>query len=158
MLANINYKCRLDRDVLSNMNFPIGKPAQIIDRCSKCTIVMFRSGKCRIMGCKKPVKLEKLPYNIKDLKLQSITITADLKQTINLLQLKLLLSDECAYEPELFPALRYIKYNPKCVNIFSTGKVVILGIQTLLYHNIINLIVDDIKSKCLQLKCKENAK
>lgn len=157
MLANINYKCRLDRDVLSSMNFPIGKPAQIIDRCSKYTIVMFRSGKCRIMGCKKPVKLEKIPYNVKDVKLQSITITTDLKQTINLLQLKAILGDECAYEPELFPALRYIKYNPKCVNIFSTGKVVILGIQTLLYQNIINSIVDDIKTKSMQLVCNSYA-
>ena len=50
------------------------------------------------------------------------------------------------FEPELFPALRYIKYNPLCVNIFSSGKVVILGLKTLDFKSITSAIIDDIKT------------
>ena len=50
------------------------------------------------------------------------------------------------YEPELFPALRYKKYNPLCVNIFASGKIVILGIRSLDYQATVAEIIDDIRS------------
>ena len=50
------------------------------------------------------------------------------------------------FEPELFPALRYNKYNPLCVNIFSSGKIVILGLKNLNFKSMVNAIVEDIKT------------
>lgn len=147
MLVNINYRCTLNRETVQNMRFPTGKPSQILDRLSKCTMVIFRSGKCRIMGCRKPVNIEDIPYDINNLKIQSITVTANLNMKINLLHLKIKLGPLCVYEPELFTALRYTKYNPKCVNVFSSGKVVILGLQSLLYENTVASILHDLKEK-----------
>ena len=48
---------------------------------------------------------------------------------------------KCCYEPELFPAMRLIEYNPLCVNLFPSGKIVILGIKTMDYSNIVNNVV-----------------
>ena len=146
MLVNINYRCTLNRETVQNMRFPTGKPSQILDRLSKCTMVIFRSGKCRIMGCRKPLNIEDIPYEINNLKIQSITVTANLNMKINLLHLKIKLGPLCVYEPELFTALRYTKYSPKCVNVFSSGKVVILGLQSLLYENTVAIILNDIKN------------
>jgi TATA-box binding protein (TBP) (component of TFIID and TFIIIB) len=48
------------------------------------------------------------------------------------------------FEPELFSALRYLKYNPLCVNIFSSGKIVMLGLKTLDYKHLVDDILIDI--------------
>ena len=56
------------------------------------------------------------------------------------------LEKNAMYEPELFSALRYKRYNPLCVNIFGSGKVVILGLRTLEFTSVLNDIINDIKS------------
>mgnify|MGYP006313567235 FL=1 len=98
------------------------------------------------MGCKKPIRMQDLQYNIKNIQIQSITVTANVGQKIHLLKLECQLQHQCMYEPELFPALRFLKYNPLCVNIFSSGKVVILGLPSLQYHQKVEAIINDIKT------------
>ena len=48
---------------------------------------------------------------------------------------------KCCYEPELFPALRVTKYDPLCVNVFPSGKIVILGIKTMNYSHVVNNVL-----------------
>ena len=64
------------------------------------------------------------------------------KYKLNLVKLE----KHAMYEPELFPALRYKRYNPLCVKIFGSGKVVILGLRTLEFTSVLNDIINDIKS------------
>jgi len=142
MLVNINYKGKVSQDVISKMQFPIGKPSQIIDKSGKYTIVFFKTGNCRIMGCKKPIETNKLQYNIEDIRLQSLTIVINIGVAVNLYKLARI--TKCWFEPELFPALRLTKYDPICVNVFSTGKIVILGLRNLNYGGYVDNITSDL--------------
>jgi TATA-box binding protein (TBP) (component of TFIID and TFIIIB) len=108
------------------------------------------------MGCKKPLDLipsgksfvasihVNMPYRIEIDGIQSITVTASLSKMVHLYKLAEKLKEQCMFEPELFSALRYLKYNPMCVNIFSSGKVVMLGIKTLEYKQLVDDILSDI--------------
>ena len=58
--------------------------------------------------------------------------------TINLQ--KLAEKTDCIYEPEIFQGLRLIKFNPLCVNIFHSGKLVITGLKTLNFYDDVNII------------------
>lgn len=144
MIANINYKGQVSQEITSKMKFPIGKPSQIVDKSGKYTIIFFKSGNCRIMGCKKPIEMKHLQYDIKNIQLQSLTIVVNLNQSVNLYTLARI--TKCMYEPELFPALRLTKYNPICVNVFASGKVVILGLKNLYYQNQVYNIMSDLNS------------
>ena len=139
MLANINYRGHVT-ECISGLSFNQWKPRQYVQKCPDFTCIIFPSGKCRIMGCRKPITTDcgKLPFGIIIDRIQSITVTTQLDQTINLY--KLAMATECIYEPELFPALRLTSFRPLCVNVFSSGKIVILGIQTLDYETTVNLI------------------
>lgn len=90
--------------------------------------------------------MKTFPYPVEDLVLQSITVTCDLERSINLHALSQ--KTKCIYEPELFPALRLSQYDPLCVNIFSSGKVVILGIKSLDYHELVQRILLNIYLLC----------
>ena len=127
MITNINYKGKVSADIIRKMKFPNGKPSQVVDKNGKYTIIFFKTGNCRIMGCKKPIEKSELKYDIQDIRMQSMTVVKNLGISINLY--KLSRKVKCWYEPELFPALRLTKYDPICVNIFSSGKIVILGLK-----------------------------
>lgn len=143
MLANINYRGTL---LTSTKQFDFGtwKPRQFVYKCCEYTIIIFQSGKCRIMGCKKELNHSTLPFQIKVDGIQSLTICANLGQVVDLSKLSRKLGKECIYEPELFPGLRYTKYNPLCVNVFSTGKIVILGIKTMDYVDFVDSVLKNI--------------
>lgn len=142
MIVNINYKGKVSQEITNRLNFPIGKPAQFIDKSGKYTIIIFKSGSCRIMGCKKPIEMDSLQYDIKNIRLQSLSIVVNLGTVINLYKLSRI--TKCWFEPELFPALRLTKYDPICVNVFSTGKVVILGLKNLYYQGYVDGIISDL--------------
>ena len=143
MIVNINYKAFTTKSAVQDLDFLQNKPQHFIYKGNGFKILIFRSGKCRIMGCKKPIT-EALPYDIKIERLQSVTLSCDLGYKVNLLKLAAIMGDDCFYEPEIFPAIRYRKYNPLCVNIFATGKVVILGVKTLEYQQVEQSIIADI--------------
>jgi len=142
MLANINYKGVVK--VQKDFDFNYGRPRQCVKKCGTYTIVIFQTGRCRVMGCKKPLDESTLPFPIKNLTIQSVTVTSDLKRIIDLY--KLASKMKSMYEPELFPALRCLDYCPLCVNVFSSGKVVILGIRNLEYETFVNSILLNILS------------
>lgn len=62
------------------------------------------------------------------LTLTSQTVVFSLKRIINLHYQKI---PHSLYEPEIFPAIAVYKFAPLHVNIFSTGKVIILGFNAL---------------------------
>ena len=138
MLVNINYKAYTDEKNVQDLKFDAWKPRQCVLNYADYKIIMFPNGKCRVMGCKKPIVDTDLPLNIKIEKLQSITICFDMKQNINLNDFAQKVP--CSYEPELFPALRLTEFNPLCVNVFHTGKIIILGIKSLDYEHVVDTI------------------
>ena len=138
MLTNINYK-GYTKESLVGFKFT-RKPCQCVLKYPEYTIVLFWNGNCRVMGCKKPIDTATLPLNIVIERVQSVSVTIDLKQSINLYSLSEIIP--CYYEPEIFPALRLTNFNPLCVNVFHTGKVVITGLKTLDYDNVVNNVTE----------------
>jgi len=144
MIVNINYSGVINESI-NHLKFNSWKPKQYVHKYIDYTIVIFQTKKCRIMGCKKPLVYDSLPYKIDNIKLQSLTITSNVGQTVNLYKISMKLGMQVSYEPELFPALRLLKFNPLCVNLFSSGKIVILGIKSLKYDYILLEIQNYIK-------------
>jgi TATA-box binding protein (TBP) (component of TFIID and TFIIIB) len=134
MIANINYKGLLDANEIKKIEFPQMKPpAQRIFQCSLGKLLVFRSGKFRLMGVKAPTSnFSELPFKVSSIELQSATVIDDLGYTLNLINLsRTLTCRRCCYEPELFPGLRLTEFNPMCVNVFASGKIMILGVKDL---------------------------
>ena len=149
MISNINYRGYIRKAAIDQMKFNNWKPRQCVIKMDDFTLVIFQSGKCRIMGCKKPISQHRI--QVKDIKvtvecIQSITVTVDMGITINLHQVAKK-HQNTVFEPELFRALRINAYRPLCVNVFSTGKVVILGLRSFVN---INETVNGIISTILQ--------
>ena len=145
-LVNINYKARVLENV-DKLPFNKWKPRQFVKKCPDFSIIIFPTGKCRIMGCKKPIECFNIerPFKIKVETIQSLTIVDYLNESVNLYKLSCKIGIDAMFEPEIFPALRVLKYNPLCVNVFSSGKVMIFGIKSLKYESITNEIKNYIK-------------
>ena len=150
MIANINYKGVLPRDQLEKIAFTKDQcpPIQKVFHLPNCQhgqnvkLIVFKSGKCRLMGIQIPLNNDaNLPLAVNNLQIQSITLVDDIGESINLYKLAHKLpKGSFMFEPELFPALRLVNFNPLCVNIFSSGKIVILGVKNLSYQNLIGQI------------------
>jgi TATA-box binding protein (TBP) (component of TFIID and TFIIIB) len=138
MLANVNYKARTSPRHVRHLPFRHLPPIMYTETLHNGSkIVIFPSGKCRIMGCKWfPVDL---PYGIQVKRMQSATVTLDLKRQFNLKRMSYLVKN-CQYEPELFPALRLMDFKPLCVNLFASGKVTIVGLRRLNYKHIVKRV------------------
>ena len=154
MLANINYRGIVSHG-LEHLKFRKSSPQMAIIKCDltddvgRVTIVTFKSGKCRIMGCRKRLSVHCVEISInhdaaaannrKALKIEILSIMSATATSFlqNMVTLKSL-GDFCfrngitfIYEPEIFPALRLTSFNPLCVNVFGSGRCVILGIRNL---------------------------
>lgn len=156
-LVNINYCGVIDNKsaIQRFLTFPKRSPCQCILKQRDYTIIIFPNGKCRIMGLRYPLTKNKIIipffFSITITSLQSATFALNLCQEG---EPKLILSNLCEklqrwnykvqYEPEIFPALRILSYNPLCVNIFGSGKCIITGAKTLncdnLYYTLRHLI------------------
>jgi len=127
MISNINYKGRIS--CVSHLEFRTSPPIQCVLRHKDYKIVVFPSMKCRIMGLKKPLQEKHIDmgvYQIEIESIQSVTWTFDLNTgPINLENVCKRL--KCVFEPELFPALRIVEYDPMCVSVFASGKCVVTG-------------------------------
>ena len=109
--------------------------------------MVFKSGKCRIMGLTNDIIPDKLPFKIRDCKIQGVTLVFSLGRSLNLIKLcHNLAKKSYIFEPELFPAVRLLNFLPMCVNVFSSGKVMILGAKQLTNHNLISEIVKTINT------------
>lgn len=112
-------------------------PTMKLYKINNCTMLLFANGKSRIMG--KPTSIndfiENNSFLISNLKLVTMTVTYTLPYKVNLHKI----SKPFSYEFELFNAA-YIKL-PEHVNIFASGKIVILGVKSeLRARNIITII------------------
>ena len=87
MIRNINYKGYVDPQITRYMGFSKWKPCQYIDHSGPYTLIFFRSGQCHIMGYKTPLEPLLLKYPIRDIKLQSVTVTINLGTSVNLYKL-----------------------------------------------------------------------
>lgn len=162
-ITNINYKARV-----SNLNSARFKSfveqnkiyshrqvgGMISFKCpNNIRLIVFPStGSCRLMGCKSPFNEVRdsylLPFTVENICLQSISVSFKLHSgSLNLRKLAAYCHKNnirYEYEPELFPALRLTCYNPICVNVFSTGKVIMMGIKQLYFneevHQVMKLI------------------
>jgi len=134
MITNINYKGELLS--VNQFKFSETPPFQTVIKLPSISakLIIFPSGKCRIMGVKTPLtdeQIKNLPFEVKFCKIQSISLCFDLECRVNLLNLSHKLPRKSyMYEPELFPAMRLLNFNPLCVNLFSSGKLVILGVKS----------------------------
>ena len=153
MIANINYKGELATGELDKIIFPRRKMAPVQHRIKtfdgSCMLV-FPSGKFRLMGVKKPLtprQFVRLPLLPKSVELQSATIVENLGQSISLITLtNRLTSKRCSFEPELFPAARLLQFNPLCVNVFATGTIVLMGVKDL---KTVNKLISNVRTVIL---------
>lgn len=101
------------------------------------TFLLFPSGRYRLMGnvADKDTIITFITDTIDatisvPIVLQTETFVFCLPYRINLQlfsESKTCLLTDISYEPELFPAMRLLFWNPILVNIFNTGKVVVMG-------------------------------
>ena len=149
-VTNINYRGRVTCP-LSDLKFPnsMAPPHMLRFKCKDTmTLLVFKTGKCRLMGCKEPVIYPpkcSVPYILTSM--MTITFTMNVGHEINLYKMATTLTcKKCMYEPEIFPAARLLQFNPLCVNVFHSGKVVILGAKSMactnLYNDIKNILLD----------------
>jgi len=136
-IANINYKASLLEPIdpaLYRRRPPTMATIWVPEY--KCKVIIFKSGKCRIMGLKREISQTcidaKFPVKLKLGSIMSCTRTIDFQTgLLNLPQIRSRLGVKAAmYEPELFPALRLIRFSPLCINVFHTGKCVITGLKS----------------------------
>ena len=145
-IVNINYRGRV-LEPLDRFNFQTHPPIQCIIRDpSGITIVIFPSGKCRLMGVREPiVDLATLSVRLLIDAIQSVTITYNMGTPFCLRHLAA--TNNVWYEPELFPALRLLDFKPLCVNVFASGSIVITGLQTLQFSKKLQQIIDWLKDR-----------
>ena len=163
MITNINYVGRAVEPV-GHLPFRSQSPNMYVHKCDKYTVVMFKCGKCRLMGCKSPIQVRVVndgPVKISITRIQSVSVTFDVGSRLSLSKLGNFCHQESIqymFEPELFPALRLSQFDPMCVNIFASGKCVIFGLKHLCFRKFIKRIISLInRSDCLYLVNK-NAK
>lgn len=125
----------------SDITFSNKLPLQIVVHINSCTLVLFNSGQFRIMGkvdfddaC--TIIISSINYIYSDIitPLHLATQTGVFKLPnsfcpINLHRIaKEYVNDvNVRFEPEIFPAVSLHYWKPVHVNVFSTGKIVVLG-------------------------------
>jgi TATA-box binding protein (TBP) (component of TFIID and TFIIIB) len=155
LVVNANYRGKLKNPIiLKKINVPNSKyhliPHQLVIKDEKGTLVLFTSGKFRVMGCIDELEATFLAYkyieqvcsdDYPDISIQSYTSVAKLGHDVNLY--KLAQCKDTIYEPEIFAAVRMSKYKPISVNVFHTGSVVVCGLKQ---PEDIFVILTDLKS------------
>lgn len=116
-----------------------GRPTMILFKNFDNTVIIFKSLKGRIMGNPNKMKetLDNLPFDIANVHVQTCTYTHDFNHEINLQKL----NNSFHYEAELFPAA-YSTIFGAHVNIFHTGKIVVIGVKS---HEIAEKIIASVE-------------
>ena len=154
----------------AHLPFRTSPPYMYVCKSEKYTLVVFKCGKCRLMGCKRPMTskiVDDGPVKVEIVRIQSVSVTFDVGASLALCRLGNFChrqSLQYLYEPELFPALRLSCFDPLCVNVFASGKCVIFGLKHLCYQKFVNRAIHLInRSGCMlqpssSLSLLENAK
>jgi len=128
------------QSIFSNIKLSSKLPQQLILRFGDCTLLLFNSGQFRIMGRaaldKALVHLESIHSIYSDiitalhLVSQTFVFQIDIAMCpINLHYIAKYYTHDInvRFECELFPALTLHYWRPVHINVFSNGKVVVLG-------------------------------
>ena len=137
MKRRINLKKLRDKVPNSVLHM---KPRQLVIKdLLRGSIIIFSSGKFRVMGCIDELDATFFVYEyttkinddeLPTIQLQSYTAKCDIGFAVNLTKLATSSSSlDYIYEPELFPALRICSFKPLCVNVFATGKIMVCGLR-----------------------------
>jgi TATA-box binding protein (TBP) (component of TFIID and TFIIIB) len=140
------------------------KPAQLVIKDEKGTVIFFSNGKLRIMGCIDELEATFLAYkytmmidddyNFQPVYSQSMTVKVVVSNKINLQAFVDVCSSSLIpfqYETELFPAVLIRTYKPISVNVFSSGKIIMCGVRDIQQvHDIIHELMPYL-AKCQQL-------
>lgn len=142
LLFNLKTCYLLLQNMFTNIKLTTTLPFQIVIRIESCTLLLFSSGQFRIMGRVSDPNsiLACIDFIYSDIhtpiQLVSQTLAFIISySSINLHSTKRILSHDpnILFEPELFCALCLNHWKPVHVNVFSTGKVVILGKYSMKY-------------------------
>ena len=142
LLVSANYKGKLPHGIdLAWMHEQVPtsalhkKPSMLVITDDSGTVLLFRTGCFRVMGCKDQLDATLLANKYvsymgvyADVTLQSGTASFKLGFPVNLYRL-CQTHDNVMYEPELFPAARLRMFDPLCVNVFHTGSVIVCGLR-----------------------------
>ncbi len=123
-----------------NIRLTTTLPRQLIIYMEQYTILIFTSGQCRLMGrlhleeAQSAIQSLNTIYSCIESPLQPVSETVvfkldSLHAPINLYKFACEFPNDnrIQFEPELFPALCLHFWKPLHVNVFTTGKVIILG-------------------------------
>ena len=111
-------------------------PMQIVIKFVHTTFLLFNSGKCRFMGKSDLNTVSIILDNIVKCLDTSISIPLTISTQTVSFQLDVVHLNlhniakcipNCMFEAELFPALTIDLWKPLHVNVFASGKVIILG-------------------------------
>ena len=109
-------------------------PIQLTIRLKHCTFLLFSTGQFRLMGSLIDESiLSKLDCIYSEIVVQpkcvSQTVCLQLNQCVNLHKFNHHFENckDILYLPEIFPAIRLFLWKPLHVNLFSSGKVIVLG-------------------------------
>jgi len=114
---------------------------------NKFTILIFNNGKIRVMGNCNEWTIEELNNIISSLLYRPInlvhisdTVVFSMLTNVNLYNFSKLNSNcKLLHEAELFPAISLLEWRPTFVNLFYTGKVIVLGKNA---KSLVNIIHD----------------
>jgi len=148
LLFNLNTCFNILKDTFINVKLSCKLPQQLIVRFKGCTLLLFNSGQFRIMGKVSIesafIHLESIHYIYSDiiipLHLVSQTVVSQFDISlcpINLHHISQIYKHDknVRFECELFPALSLHFWSPIHVNVFSNGKVIILGKDSLKFSS-----------------------
>ena len=168
-ITNVVYRGRLSHQVdlrhlmslIPNSKLRVGKPTQLccsIEDGSKTKVFIFCGGGLRIMGMSidslikaNDTMMTVLSHFTKEaptLKLQTMTVTGKLENWKSDYFIRLRDNEKLSvsFDFELFSALRITHFNPVCVNIFSSGKIVLCGVKSITHaDDIVSNINDTIQ-------------
>ena len=158
-VVNVVYKTRVPYNlnldhlskIIENSYLYVGRPTQLKINYpnDKIVCLLFGKGGLRIMGkgASTQQNVDQVLRNVLEiisptnlapsqsrLVLQTMTVVADLPGSVDLYKF----AESCAaggmkpvYDFELFSALKLDSFRPICVNVFSSGKVIMCGIKDL---------------------------
>lgn len=142
LIHDLQQTFHLLQSYYSRISLCIGKPKQLVIKLSTFSILIFTSGQCRIMG---RVSLAQAQSTIQSLSFIFHSVIEPLLQVsetvvfqldslhlpINLYKFAHEYSNDInvQFEPEIFPSLTLHYWKPLHVNVFSTGKVNVLGLN-----------------------------
>jgi TATA-box binding protein (TBP) (component of TFIID and TFIIIB) len=153
LLAALNILCG---DGVRLVKHQKSQPEQYIVKFdNKSTMLIFKSGKFRLMGNGNPESavnnilnvVNQISDTIPEVSMQTMTGVYGYGKKINLR--KLAEASEGFLDLENFPAVQIKRFKPIHVNVFASGCVTLCGLKSIDNGNVIKNYLDPIVNSCL---------